>query len=223
MADKEINAMTVTERLLAIQTRIKAPKAQKNIFGKYSYRSCEDILEAVKPLLDEYALTLVVSDTLELIGERYYIKAEATVYLASNYKEWVTVTGYAREAETKKGMDESQITGATSSYARKYALNGLFNIDDTKDADTNEHREQVKNTPEPPKAEIHEPTKDQLLTLKGLAMQAGYTKEESDEKLRAVTTYQIAEQSITKLREKAAQKRQQKDITNAVTPDNANG
>lgn len=117
--------------LNTIQQSLKAPKGQMNSFGNYKYRSCEDILEAVKPLLGE--ATLQISDELVNIGDRYYIKAEAS--LSDGEKIWST-TAYAREAETKKGMDESQITGSASSYARKYALNGLFLIDDTKDADT---------------------------------------------------------------------------------------
>ena len=114
-----------------IQKELKAPKNQYNAFGKYKYRSCEDILEAVKPLLNN--ATLVINDEMVVIGERYYIKATATLTEADKS---ISATAYAREPEEKKGMDSAQITGATSSYARKYALNGLFLIDDTKDADT---------------------------------------------------------------------------------------
>lgn len=131
--------MNVYEKLSKIQTSLKAPKNQFNSFGKYNYRSCEDILEGVKPLLTEVKATLLLNDTVEQIGERIYIKATAT--LIDNEKgEKVEVNAYAREDETKKGMDLSQVTGSTSSYARKYALNGLFCIDDTKDSDaTNDH------------------------------------------------------------------------------------
>lgn len=121
--------------LLAIQCELKAPKSQYNKFGDYNYRNCEDILEAVKPLLLAHGVTLTLSDELTLIGERYYVKATATITNTNNPTEDVSVTAYAREVEMKKGMDGSQVTGATSSYARKYALNGLFCIDDTKDAD----------------------------------------------------------------------------------------
>lgn len=122
-------------KLLEIQQKLKAPKNQKNTFGGYKYRSCEDILEAVKPLLKE--ATLTITDKIVCIGNRFYVKATATF---KSKEEEVSVDSYAREAETKKGMDDSQITGAASSYARKYALNGLFLIDDTKDADsTNNH------------------------------------------------------------------------------------
>ena len=123
------------EVLSKIQKEMKAPKSQFNAFGKYKYRSCEDILEAVKPFLN--GTVLYISDEMVLIGERYYIKATATL---RNGDDAVSVTAYAREEAEKKGMDSSQITGAASSYARKYALNGLFLIDDTKDSDaTNEH------------------------------------------------------------------------------------
>lgn len=126
------------KKLVAVQTALKAPKGQFNKFGGYKYRSCEDILEAVKPLLLEQGLQLTITDEPVEVGGRIYIKATATV---TDGSETATVSGYAREAETKKGMDESQITGTASSYARKYALNGLFLIDDTKDADaTNDHQ-----------------------------------------------------------------------------------
>jgi Trp operon repressor len=123
------------EKLLKIQKELKAPKNQRNSFGGYNYRSCEDIFEAVKPLLDISGLVLVMSDAMEQIGDRYYIKATATLYDVET-SETMSNTAYAREEETKKGMDGSQITGASSSYARKYALNGLFLIDDVKDSDT---------------------------------------------------------------------------------------
>ena len=119
--------------LFKIQNELKAPKGQTNNFGKYKYRSCEDIVEAVKPILHKYETSLVISDSIELIGDRYYIKATAKLTGETINAESIA---YAREPLTKKGMDEAQITGATSSYARKYALNGLLAIDDTKDADT---------------------------------------------------------------------------------------
>ena len=126
---------SIYEGLAIIQRELKAPKGQTNNFGNYKYRSCEDILEALKPHLNGY--TLVITDDIILVGDRYYIKATATI---SDGKESVSATGIARESQTKKGMDDSQITGSTSSYARKYALNGLFCIDDNKDSDsTNTH------------------------------------------------------------------------------------
>ena len=125
------------EKLIKIQSELKAPKNQNNTFGKYKYRSCEDILEAVKPLLSREGLLLTLTDTIEQVGNRFYVKA--TVKLTDG-TETVENTAYAREEETKKGMDGPQVTGTSSSYARKYALNGLFCIDDTKDADTDEYK-----------------------------------------------------------------------------------
>lgn len=127
------------EALIRIQSELKAPKSQYNSFGKYSYRNAEDILEAVKPLLSKYNATMYITDEVVEVGGRIYVKATVTL---SDGKETITASAYAREPETRKGMDDSQITGATSSYARKYALNGLFAIDDTKDNDTNELREE---------------------------------------------------------------------------------
>lgn len=131
--------------LFNIQQELKAPKGQTNSFGNYKYRSLEDILEAVKPLLKKYECTLKISDELISIGERYYVKATAELCDTKDNTSVIN-TAYARETETKKGMDDSQITGATSSYARKYALNGLFAIDDTKDADTDEVTAKTRET-----------------------------------------------------------------------------
>jgi hypothetical protein len=128
--------------LVKIQAELKAPKNQTNNFGKYKYRSAEDIIEAVKPILNKYGTALVVSDEVVQVGDRIYIKATATLLDATD--NVVSVNGWAREEEVKKGMDAAQITGSASSYARKYALNGLFAIDDTKDSDaTNEHKDEV--------------------------------------------------------------------------------
>lgn len=122
------------KELITIQSKLKAPKSQFNRFGNYKYRKAEDILEAVKPLLAEQYCTLVITDDIVLVGNRIYVKATAT--LKNGKGDTETATGLAREEETKKGMDASQITGAASSYARKYALNGLFAIDDNQDSDT---------------------------------------------------------------------------------------
>ena len=145
--------MNIYEKLLNIQTELKAPKGQYNSFGKYKYRSCEDILEAVKPICAKNKATLILSDRLENIGDRYYIKATATLIDVES-GENLENTAYAREEAEKKGMDGSQITGTASSYARKYALNGLFNIDDTKDADTDEYAKQSKAIDESVKNEF---------------------------------------------------------------------
>ena len=129
----------IRSKLQGIQSSLKAPKGQTNKFGGYAYRSAEDILTAVKPLLDEWNCTLVITDDVVEVGGRVYVKAAAV--LADTEGEYtIQANGFAREAETRKGMDDSQITGSASSYARKYALNGLFAIEDTKDADdTNDH------------------------------------------------------------------------------------
>ena len=126
--------MNVYEKLIAIQSELKAPKSQYNNFGKYSYRNCEDILEALKPLLKEHKSTIYISDEIVTVLERFYVKATVT-FIDAETGEKIINTAYAREEEAKKGMDGSQVTGASSSYARKYALNGMFAIDDTKDSD----------------------------------------------------------------------------------------
>lgn len=131
------------KELIAIQSELKVPKEQYNSFGKYKYRSCEDILEAVKPLLKAHECDLNLCDDIVLIGDRYYVKATAQITNAAG--ESKTATAFAREDLDKKGMDGSQITGTASSYARKYALNGLFCIDDTKDADTDERHREIDN------------------------------------------------------------------------------
>lgn len=132
---------TLFESLMAVQAELKVPKDQYNSFGKYSYRSCEGILEALKPLLKKHRLVLTLSDEVVSVDGEHYVKATATIH---NENGSFSNSSSAREAKEKKGMDDSQITGTASSYARKYALNGLFCIDDTKDADTDEYREQQK-------------------------------------------------------------------------------
>ena len=136
-----------TNKLMLIQASLKAPKNQRNAFGNYNYRSCEDILEAVKPLLYDTQTTLTVSDEMVEVGGRIYVKATATLKDCETWEIIEQNSAYARESESKKWMDDSQITWATSSYARKYALNGLFCIDDVKDADaTNTHWKEEKAT-----------------------------------------------------------------------------
>ena len=141
--------MNVTQKLIKVQNELKAPKGNYNSFGKYKYRSAEDILEAVKPLNADNGLLLTLSDKPTLIGEWHYIEATATI---TDGETSLSVTAYARESLNKKGMDESQITGTASSYARKYALNGLYLIDDTKDADTDEYQQQTNQEQAPKKA-----------------------------------------------------------------------
>lgn len=146
--------MSIYEKLLSIQTELKAPKSQYNKFGGYNYRNSEDILEALKPLLKQHNATVLLTDEIENIGDRFYVRANAT-FVDIESGEKVTVSALAREELSKKGMDSSQVTGSTSSYARKYALNGLFCIDDNRDADTlNNSKEYTA----PPKAQ-KQPTK----------------------------------------------------------------
>lgn len=187
--------MSIYEKLTNLQVELKAPKGQKNTFGNYNYRSAEDILEAVKPLLEKYKLTQIISDEILVVGDgqaefesienvnkygkkeystqtkkagqRYYLKSTVTLINSENSEEKISVTGFARESETKKGMDDSQITGTASSYARKYALNGLYAIDDTKDSDTNEYKMQTMSEKERKIQELVE-----------LAEKLGYTNEQ---------------------------------------------
>lgn len=142
-----MEAKTIHQSLTEIQGKLKAPKGQYNSFGKYKYRSAEDILEAVKPLLKDAGCTLTISDDIHIVANRIYVKAITT--LSNKNGESISTTAFAREEESKKGMDASQVTGAASSYARKYALNGLFCIDDNKDADTLNTNEQY-TAPQPP-------------------------------------------------------------------------
>jgi hypothetical protein len=134
------STMNIQQKLQGIQSSLKAPKGQTNKFGGYRYRSAEDILTSVKPLLAEWACTLVITDEMVEVGGRVYVKSTAVISSTEESSNSIHVNAYAREAETKKGMDDAQITGSASSYARKCALNGLFAIDDTKDPDaTNDH------------------------------------------------------------------------------------
>lgn len=159
--------MEFIEKIVAIQSELKAPKGQYNSFGKYNYRSCEDILEGVKPLLAKHGLVLTIQDSIDLIGDRFYVKAIATI---TDGKEQLSTSAYARESLDKKGMDASQVTGATSSYARKYALNGLLAIDDTKDADTMDNsKKPVQQTQE---------TVYNWQTLKARATQGGISEDD---------------------------------------------
>lgn len=147
--------MNIYEKLLKAQVELKAPKGQYNSFGKYKYRSCEDILEALKPVLDKFKLTLFIKDDVIEVNGRNYVKAVITLVNIEKPDEIIETSALAREEETKKGMDGSQITGASSSYARKYALNGMFMIDDTKDSDsTNTHGKEEKTEAERKKEAI---------------------------------------------------------------------
>ena len=170
--------MSIYDKLFNIQQKLNAPKNQRNNFGNYNYRSCEDILEAVKPLLSENKCVLKLSDEIIYTGERYHVKAIATLTDIET-GESESANGWAREEESKKGMDGSQITGASSSYARKYALNGLFCIDDNKDSDsTNTHgKDNKKNSSSLSNA--------QVTRLYALANKAGYDKTKIEQMISA--------------------------------------
>lgn len=163
--------MNIYEKLNKIQTELKAPKGQYNSFGKYKYRSCEDILEAIKPFLTETKTILTINDEIVFIGNRFYVKATAVLTDCENENSFIHNTAFAREDDSKKGMDGSQITGASSSYARKYALNGLFAIDDTKDADTDENAKQQGKTGQ--KQEVERITKEDVQLMRNLCEQKG--------------------------------------------------
>ena len=165
--------MNVYEKLMAVQTKLRAPKGQYNSFGRYSYRSCEDILEALKPLLAEVGAIVNISDEVKLIGDRFYVEATA-MFLDCETGDSVVARASAREDETKKGMDLAQVTGSVSSYARKYALNGLFAIDDNKDSDaTNTHNKDIKPNMTP----VSGLTEAQIKRLYAIGNKAGFKKD----------------------------------------------
>ena len=179
----------IHEKLITVQKNLVAPKSNYNNFGKYKYRSAEDILEAVKPLNAENGLLLTISDEPLLIGDWHYIKATASI---TDGKDTHEVTAYARESQTKKGMDDSQITGTASSYARKYALNGLYLIDDTKDADTDEYRNQGNKAPaskSATQAEIGNLKKEIIAFSKLMTEQGKNVKPEQVEQTLNITDY----------------------------------
>ena len=177
-------SMNFYERVGAIQSELKAPKNLYNSFGKYKYRNAESICEAVKPILSKYKCVLFLTDRVQLVGDRFYIVATATIK-DMNENESISVEAMAREPEEKKGMDQSQITGTASSYARKYALNGLFLLDDTKDADTDEYHNQTQSGADDKPKTI---TKEMYEELKELC-----SKAERDE------AYIAKSMSVTKL------------------------
>ena len=176
----------IYEKLLSVQVSLKAPKSQYNSFGKYNYRNCEDILEAVKPLCNEVKACVLLTDDIVLIGERYYVKATA-FFIDLESESTVSAVAFAREEESKKGMDGSQVTGASSSYARKYALNGLFDIDDTKDSDTtNTHGKEDKPKVQPktitPRELLITKLKEKGIDPTAYATEKGLNKDTTDER-----------------------------------------
>ena len=225
--------MNIYEKLAAVQQELKAPKDKKNTYGGYNYRSAEGILESVKPVLAKYKATIILTDQVEKVGSavlggpdeaRYYINATAqfvdieaipeTSWNAEGMtikKAYVDVSAYAREEYTKKGMDASQITGTASSYARKYALNGLLLIDDTKDADTDEYakvtsgqntREKAPNSPEKPSETVKRATEPQIKTIRLLAEKAGLNIDTITKKPLDMFTPEEATKLMLELRKK---------------------
>ena len=192
--------MNIYEKLLNIQNELKAPKNQFNKFGNYKYRNEEDILEAVKPICLKYKAVINVGDTIIQVGDRYYVEAKAFITDVENPTEYIENRAFAREEENKKGMDTSQVTGATSSYARKYALNGLLCIDDTKDTDSEEYQQKGTNrtTPKSKNAKASIDYKQLLLDkLKELGIDINtYAKEH---KLSVKTTQEEAKKLLEQL------------------------
>lgn len=202
--------MNIYEKLAAVQQELKAPKDKKNTFAGYSYRSAEGILEAVKPVLAKYKATIVLDDSLEEKDGRFYIEARA-IFIDIEH-DWddrrtLEVRAYAREAAEKKGLDVSQVTGTASSYARKYALNGLLLIDDTKDADTDEYVKQTKEDKPEEKPKKKQPlteyaSEGALKTIKIMTEKAGLSLDKILNKPLEQLTANEAVQMILKLRER---------------------
>jgi len=190
MAEKKeevvIEKMSIYKKLFLVQQHLVAPKNQYNSFGKYKYRSCEDIFEGLKPVLSTVMAIVKVSDEIVLIGDRFYLKATA-IFLDAETGETIEHVAYAREAENKAGMDVSQITGATSSYARKYALNGLFGIDDTKDADSIDNTKKDENkadkseklAPVAPQPMMEKNKPEQITLLSNMIARKGFSVEKT--------------------------------------------
>lgn len=201
--------MNIYEKLAKIQAELKAPKNQYNSFGGYNYRSFEDILESVKPLAHKYNAVVIVSDELSVKGDRYYVAAHAML-VDTEEEGQITATAYAREPDTKKGMDSSQITGASSSYARKYALNGLFAIDDTKDKDTNEAAKEEAGREKEVARDEEKERQQAIKNFKETATKRGFSKEE--QQLLILNSFkgkQVSEMSL----------KQAQNITNRVIND----
>ena len=193
--------MKIYEQLANVQHELKCNKSLYNSFGKYSYRSTELIMEAVKPLLFSNDLCLTITDSIELIGDRFYIKATATIY--NKEGEQISTTAYAREEEGKKGMDASQVTGSTSSYARKYALNGLLAIDDTKDADatnthgiTNDSKTTSANNKTNNTTSTYKLTEGQIKRLYAVGYKKGYKRDYMNKLIN--TKYKKSVEDLTK-------------------------
>lgn len=182
--------MNIYEKLSEIQAELKAPKNQWNEFGKYNYRSAEDILEAVKPLCKKYKALLTLADEIQAISTRFYVCAIATLTDVETPQDRIQITAYAREDENLKGMTGAQLTGSTSSYARKYALNGLFNIDDTKDADFTNTGDMDKKPPQNDKKGTTQPATPAPMTLH-IAENMTALKGDKEVKFKELTTKEL--------------------------------
>lgn len=198
----ENTKLNIYQKLRKVQTELKAPKGQYNSFGKYAYRSCEDILEALKPLLDREQLVLILSDSMEVVGDRVYVKATATLTNAEDETQVITTSAFAREEESKKGMDGSQVTGASSSYARKYCLNGLFNIDDNKDSDATNTGDSNAS------ATVEMATKEQVAKLEELQLR-NWCKTKKGKELEELTKAEATKLIEVVLKRKEAQNKAQ--------------
>ena len=198
----ENTKLNIYQKLRKVQTELKAPKGQYNSFGKYAYRSCEDILEALKPLLDREQLVLILSDSMEVVGDRVYVKATATLTNAEDESQVITTSAFAREEESKKGMDGSQVTGASSSYARKYCLNGLFNIDDNKDSDATNTGDSNAS------ATVEMATKEQVAKLEELQLR-NWCKTKKGKELEELTKAEATKLIEVVLKRKEAQNKAQ--------------
>lgn len=202
------------DKLVKIQGELKAPKSNENTFGKYKYRSCEDIMEAVKPFIKSENVTVTLSDDIWLCGNRTYVKSCATL---SDGSASISTFGYAREEETKKGMDASQITGAASSYARKYALNGLFGIDDSADSDaTNEGEDKTKTTAPPKKTAppLNTPAAASPETIEQIGKLTGAMEYGSKEKQKLLKDHGVTSKNMTQKQADSILETLQKEFTN---------
>lgn len=188
----------ILKKLVTIQSKLKAPKGQYNSFGKYNYRSCEDILENARPLANENNCVIVINDDIKEVAGRYYVEATATLFDAESGEE-ISTKALAREADIKKGMDESQITGASSSYARKYALSALFALDDTKDADTMDNREQSKQINKPAQKQTQKPIDEKTKHLSSV--------------FNKMKTHNVSKQGILSILKTNFNKTSSKDLT----------
>lgn len=225
MAETKTKAMSLREKLMRIQVELKAPKNLYNSFGKYKYRNAEGIQEALKPMEKTYNVTTILTDEVIDISGRIYVKAIATI-MDCDSEDSISTTAYAREADAKKGMDEAQVTGATSSYARKYALNALFLLDDTKDVDSEEYQAQSKEKASEAKSQPQtapakhskDDIKAKYAELIAYCKENGYdiTDVAKEFGLNAKSTYEEFDTALKRLIYTTAQKEHKKNVTEGM-------